>query len=258
MNFFLRKMRHSGQGLLKYWLGELPISDFVGKSIEIVFTGNIECVRCSRKIKKTFGQGFCYPCFTRSAECDICVLKPELCHFRKGTCREPQWGLEHCLIPHVVYLSHTSGLKVGITREHKRFERWGDQGATQAIVLAKVPERHFAGLVEAQLKAHVKDRTDWRALLKGERSQIDMRIEAKRLSECVQAEFSRYLLPNLDTAEICELQYPIKVFPKKVLSWNPEKEPRVCGELEGIIGQYLIVGGKVINIRKYSGYEVEA
>ena len=26
------------------------------------------------------------------AACDMCILKPELCHFDKGTCREPEWG----------------------------------------------------------------------------------------------------------------------------------------------------------------------
>ena len=67
------------------------------------------------------------------AACDICILKPELCHYKNGTCREPAWGEEHCLKPHYIYLANSSGLKVGITRKVNVPYRWIDQGATEAL-----------------------------------------------------------------------------------------------------------------------------
>ena len=58
------------------------------------------------------------------ARCDLCILRPELCHYHKGTCREPSWGENNCLSPHIVYLANTSGVKVGITRETQIPTRW--------------------------------------------------------------------------------------------------------------------------------------
>lgn len=112
-------MRHTGIGKLEYYLDDIKISDLVGSNIKFEFTGKIECVNCRRAIKKTFSDGYCYPCFISLACCDSCIIKPELCHYAKGTCREPSWGEEHCLKDHIVYLSVTTGLKIGITRETK-------------------------------------------------------------------------------------------------------------------------------------------
>jgi len=39
---------------------------------------------------------------------------------------------------------------------------------------------------------------------------------------------------------------------------NPEKQPDLSGVLLGIKGQYLILDSGVLNIRKHTGYEVEA
>ena len=76
------------------------------------------------------------------------MMKPETCHFAKGTCREPQWGEQHCMVPHYVYLANTSGVKVGITRHTQLPTRWIDQGATQALPIFKVNTRYQSGLVE--------------------------------------------------------------------------------------------------------------
>ncbi|MCB0310607.1 MAG: DUF2797 domain-containing protein, partial [Bdellovibrionales bacterium] len=183
MKIFLRKLQHSGQPLLRYSLAEIQLNDLLEKQISLSFSGQIQCVTCGISIKKSFNQGYCYNCFRTLARCDLCLVKPETCHFRKGTCREPEWGREQCLVPHVVYLSNTTGLKVGITRKHKLFERWGDQGAVCAVAICEVPERYYAGLIEVALKAQVSDRTDWRKLIKGERCEVDLLKEAERLVE---------------------------------------------------------------------------
>jgi hypothetical protein len=46
-------------------------------------------------------------------------------------------------------------------------------------------------------------------------------------------------------------------YPKKVKAHNLEKTPEIEGTLQGIKGQYLILDTGVINIRKYTAYDVQ-
>ena len=46
-------------------------------------------------------------------------------------------------------------------------------------------------------------------------------------------------------------------WPEKVKAHNFDKQPVVEGTLMGIKGQYLMLDTGVLNIRKFSGYEVE-
>src|SRR5690625_1150681 len=99
-------------------LGEesVPLNPFLGQEVRLQFRGAIHCIHCGRKSSKSFNQGYCYPCFRSLARCDTCIVRPELCHYFEGTCREPEWGDAHCMIPHIVYLANSTGTKVGITR----------------------------------------------------------------------------------------------------------------------------------------------
>jgi Protein of unknown function (DUF2797) len=254
--FFLKKMKHSGTLDLRYELNNISLNDLIGKKISIEFTGLIECVNCQRKIKKTFSDGYCFPCFQKLAACDICILKPELCHYSKGTCREPEWGQKHCLIPHVVYLSNTSGLKVGLTREHKKFERWGDQGATSAIVIARVPERYIAGQMEVHLKSNLADKTNWRALIKGQESMADLNLEKKKLLSNLTGEVRNFFVEGGEWDQVYNFKYPVLKYPEKAVTHDLEKQPKLESQLMGIRGQYLLFEDKALNVRKYTGYEV--
>src|SRR5690625_4809408 len=151
----------------------LPLNDLMGRHIELNFTGAIFCHHCGRKTNKSFSQGYCYPCFKSLAQCDICIVSPEKCHYSAGTCREPEWGDTHCMIEHVVYLANSSGIKVGITRHSQVPTRWIDQGAVQSLPILRVQTRQQSGLVEAALRQHVSDRTNWRAMLKGNNPILD-------------------------------------------------------------------------------------
>ena len=70
---------------------------------------------------------------------------------------------------------------VGITRAGQIPTRWIDQGATQALPIARVTSRRIAGLVEVAIAAHVADKTDWRRMLRGAAERRDLRAEAGRL-----------------------------------------------------------------------------
>jgi len=249
-------MTHQGRSPVKYRLGDIDISSYIGSSIRLKFLLRLECVDCGRATKKTFAQGYCYPCFRKLAACDLCILKPELCHYRHGTCREPEWGEKHCLIPHVVYLANSSGLKVGITRAHQKFTRWGDQGASAAIVIAEVPERHLAGLIEVALKGHISDKTDWRKLIKGEAVGVDLAKEKQRLTKLIPDELQKYVVDGAGHDEIYELKYLVLNYPEKAVTHQPLKKPEIEGKLQGVKGQYLFIGDRALNIRKYQGHQV--
>lgn len=232
---------------------EVPLNAFIGKSIRLEWTGTIQCVHCGRATKKSFNQGYCFPCTRSLAQCDMCIVKPELCHFDQGTCREPQWGQEHCQIPHTIYLANSSGIKVGITRAHQQLTRWMDQGATQAMPILRVTRRLDAGLVEVELKKHVADKTNWRLLLQGEAPSLDLPAVARKLIPFVPKHLNVEVLPEAVTT----IQYPVQTYPTKIVSFNLDKDPVAAGKLMGIKGQYLIFDTGVINIRKYSGYSIK-
>ena len=264
----IRKLRAELGETVQYRLPlgdeELPLNPLLGKTLRLEFSGNILCQNCGRKTKKSFSQGHCYPCMKKLACCDMCILKPETCHYHQGTCREPKWGEENCFIPHFVYLSNTSGLKVGITRHTQIPTRWIDQGATQALAVYKVKTRQQSGFVEMAFKSLVADKTNWRALLKGNAPPRNMPEEVARLKSELSTglndlgcEFKEGDLEALKSDPV-EINYPVLEFPTKIVSHNFDKNPVVEGTLMGIKGQYLLFDTGVINIRKFTSYEVTA
>jgi hypothetical protein len=151
----------------------INMNELIGKKISLSFNGEIRCFECGIKIKKSYSQGFCYPCCISLAKCDLCIMKPETCHHHLGTCREPLWGLENCFSQHIIYLANSSGLKVGITRASNIPSRWIDQGAISAIPLMSVDTRLKSGIIEDSLKEFVADKTNWRKMLKNEVAEVD-------------------------------------------------------------------------------------
>jgi hypothetical protein len=235
-----------------------PLTPHLGQPLELEFTGEIACVYCGRKSKKTFGQGFCYPCFRARAEADQCIVRPELCHYDvpDDPCRDDDFAHRHCFQPHVLYVALTSAPKVGITRRENIPTRWLDQGATLAIPLAELPDRRTVGLLEARLRDEVglADRTHWTRLLKQEAGEGDLLAVANRVADQIAA-WDVPLLPAERRVEHA-FAYPVLAYPQKVKSFNLDRNPEAGGVLQGIKGQYLIFDAGVINLRKYTGYRV--
>ena len=242
---------------------EASVNSWLGKRLSIEFEGLINCVHCDRVTKKSFNQGYCYPCFQRLAQCDSCIVKPEKCHFSAGTCREPEWGESHCNIDHVVYLANTSGVKVGITRGTQVPTRWIDQGATQARPIARVSTRYQSGLLEVLLAQHVADKTAWQTMLKGNGADVDLEAHQQELAKLcadgiagLRDSHGVQAIQWLDASNTVAIDYPVLEWPVKVSSHNLDKTPRIEGTLLGIKGQYLMLDTGVINIRKYGGYNL--
>ncbi len=241
---------HLTQGVVR-----TDITALVGKDVTITFTGKIICENCGKKTKKSFAQGHCYPCTMKLASCDLCILKPETCHYAKGTCREPQWGEENCFKPHVIYLANSSGLKVGITRASQVPTRWMDQGATEALPILEVKNRLVSGQIEMLFKTHVADKTDWRKMLKGSPEEINLVEWKEKLLGILTEELKSFDVKVLDVP-VWKFQYPVERYLEKINSHNLDKNPEIKGRLCGIKGQYLIFDTGVFNVRSYSGYEV--
>lgn len=239
------------------------MNEYIGRDFRLRFMKEINCTNCNKKTAKSYSGGYCYPCSLKLAECDLCILRPETCHFAQGTCRQPDWGLNNCMIPHYVYLANSSGLKVGITRSSQIPVRFIDQGATEALPIMKVGTRYLSGVFEKLFSSELNDKTDWRKMLKGNPIEIDLEEKRDELFELfgedldsLESEYGSDKVSILEDHEVIKINYPVLQYPEKVASISFDKMEVVGGKLLGIKGQYLIFDVGVINIRSHTGYKV--
>lgn len=242
---------------------KIDLNALIGKRLSLSFTGKIHCIQCERKTSKSFQQGYCYPCYRRLQECNMCMLHPERCLVESKGCPEDDWAHRHCHQKHIVYLANSSSLKVGITRHTNVPSRWIDQGACQALPICEVQNRRQAGRVEVAIKQYVSDRTNWRKMLQGSPEPIDLLQEQQRLvSEAqeslalVQEDYPEGAIQFLQSSPVT-IAYPVDHYPEKIKSLSFDKTADIEATLHGIKGQYLIFDQGVLNIRKFGGYELQ-
>jgi hypothetical protein len=234
---------------------QVEMSPLLNKTIKIDYHHSINCLHCGQKTKKSFAQGYCYPCYISIPETDPSVINPELNQAHLGISRNMEWSLVHDLIDHYVYIAVTSNIKVGVTRHTQIPTRWIDQGAQYAIIIAKTPYRQLAGEIEVALKTYFNDKTNWRKMLQ-EPILIAPNLSDYKLKvwQMLPATFEPYYFSD-DT--ITQIQYPVIKYPKKITSLNLDNQTTYTGVLCGIKGQYLMfTDGTVLNIRKFGGYNV--
>ena len=234
----------------------VEMNSLIGKPIKLTFIGDISCSNCGNRTSKSFSQGYCFPCARSLARCDMCIMKPETCHYHLGTCREPEWGLSNCFSPHIVYLANSSGPKVGITRASNMPDRWIDQGAISALPILKVNSRIDSGQIESALKPFIADKTNWRKMLKNEVEPTDLLEIKNGLLEKIPELINHLEAKQLDD-EMLNINYPVLKYPTKIVSLNFDKTPSISGVLDGIKGQYLLLDSGVLNMRKFSSYHIE-
>ncbi|PJZ45600.1 DUF2797 domain-containing protein [Leptospira brenneri] len=281
---YVRKMSHKGVSPVSYFwesatysetdkkdltaresTSEISVETWIGKKITLSTNDEIRCLHCGKKTKKSFNQGHCFTCFTKLAENDLCILRPETCHHHKGTCREPDWGKENCFKKHTLYFANSSGLKVGITKENPVSNRWVDQGARFGVPILEVESRRDAGILEHYLSQFLPDKTSWQKMVAGDPPSMDLVKEGiKFLNHLEKNEFlsppdskSKLVWKRLDLNKVTEIQYPIESFPGKIKSLKLTKESPIVDTLVGIKGQYLLFQSGVINIRSLSGLWIE-
>jgi hypothetical protein len=254
----IEKMHVSNAEKVQYHFNfapEICVNDLIGKSIRLKWTGKLICAGCGKQVKSVM-MGFCFKCGQDAPEAAECILRPELCRAHLGEGRDVEWEQKNHNRPHVVYLTASDVVKVGVTSDRNMQTRWMDQGAVESIVLAETPNRYTAGLIEVALKSHYSDKTNWQRMLKGERDEsIDLIDEKGIIEDLLPFDLRDYISDN---DEIFTFEYPVENYPQKVKSINLEKTSEYSGKLVGIKGQYLIFeDDSVINLRKYSAFELE-
>ena len=228
------------------------LNNYIGQSVKIEWSGKVVCI-CGKMMKKFYRSNFCYKCYWESPFASQSIFKPELCtaHLNIEE-RDLVWEREFQLAPHYVYLANSSGIKVGITRGTQGVIRWMDQGASQAILFAEVPNRRFSGDIEVVLKKYVNDITNWRRMLSGVPDPVDLVKIKEELISYVPIELKKYILP---VNNVTEIKYPVREYPNKIVSVKLDKLPIIEGELKGIKGQYLLLDSdRVFNIRSHEGF----
>ena len=259
-----------------------------GLKIKIEHTGSFSCLLCGRATKKIFS-GFCYPCLMKRPEADQCIMSPHLCHYLKGTCRNPSFGDQFCYQPHIVYLAFTDKFKVGITRKSQVPTRWFDQGATFACPLYEVSSRHQAGVLEKILTQFISDKSHWLKMLKNgntrpEQQEIDNKI--KEVYACLDEKIDKNLdeitvqtpshlqikkeIIKIDLIKHYKINYEIPdPIPTSLQSLKLDKTPIIEKTITGMKGQYVFLdenfvfnfrshGGYVVNVKFYEGSTQEA
>ena len=234
----------------------VPMNGFIGNIISIKHNGVINCVVTGKRIKKAYGEGMSYDSFISSPWAVESIIRPELCQAHLGIgLRDLEWEVEKHVKPHYVYLSLTSGIKVGVTRKTQIPTRWIDQGAIKAILLAETPYRQASGLIEVALKEYIADRTNWRNMLKNVfTNTTSLEQEKSRLKQLIPDELRQYYS---DDDTVTTIHYPVTKYPEKVTSIKLDKIPEIEKVLVGIKGQYLIFDDNtVMNLRSHAGYHV--
>jgi hypothetical protein len=254
-NILLKKMATDLQEVVHYYFifndGFIFINDLIGKTIAIEHIG-YQCLNCNLN-KRIFSQGHCYDCFKISPSVGDWIMKPELstAHLDIED-RDLSYEKSVQLQPHIVYLSLTSDVKVGVTRQTQVPTRWIDQGAVAAIPIVEVPNRYLAGITEVALKNHYADKTSWQKMLKNDHPNIDLESERIKTYDFLPNEVKMYWQENLKKQMI---NYPISVYPQKIKSVNLEKTSQFEGKISGIKGQYILFdNGTVWNVRSHEGY----
>lgn len=262
MQFHLRALwgEIDKDGIVNYWLDDttgnkVDFNDFVGKKLIISDTGTKKCRICGKETDQIFNKGTCASCFRTSPRSDICMIKPELCHFAAGTCRDEDFAKQWCFNNQLIYFSLTSGPKVGYLSLENYPQRWIDQGATRAIVVAKANSRLEAGEIETYLAQFMNDKTNWSAMLKGKiLEDCDLLALKNKWAKRIE---DRWPERVTDDQKIVELNFPVQKYPEKISSAEFDKNGEFSGVLMGIRGQYLIFKDKVFSIKKHEGYIVD-
>ena len=234
----------------------IELNQFIGSTINISHSGVINCIVTGKKIPKTYGEGMSYDSFKESPLAVESIIRPELSKIHEGIAlRDYDWEMKHHMQPHIVYLSKTAGNKVGVTKDSQIPTRWIDQGAVEALVIARTPYRQAAGLIEISLKKHISDKTNWRKMLQNELNFDSLEIIRDDLVNKLDDDLKKYLVKD---EKLHFINFPVIKYPTKVKSLTLDKNPTIEEKLLGIKGQYLLFDNDLVfNVRRHSGYSIK-
>ena len=228
----------------------LHLNPLLGEGLRLTLRPQTFCGHCNAAVDELMRGGYCRTCFFALARCDRCFVSPSRCHYVLGTCREPEWGEQVCMQPHLVYLANSSGIKVGLTQQGRQQQRWLAQGATQGLVIARANTRRDAGVLEAMIAQTISDRTPWRKLV----SQPPVAVNLHSVFEKLQRQL---VLPEdcqwAEGEAEHELTYPVVAYAPPMQQSLNEKTPELADNLCGLKGQYLLLQTGAFNVSRHVG-----
>ncbi len=119
----------------------------------------------------------------------------------------------------IQYLSVTSDVKIGVTREKQLLHRWIDQGALSAIALARTSNRYLAGIIKWRL-IKVSDKISHQGMVKNIYLKMDLKEIKNSLHGFLPNETQKYLIEKND---IRTFTYPVKNYPKQIKNIHLKK-----------------------------------
>ena len=257
-NGVLKKMITEFSDPIRYFLDLesdfIEMNQCIDHQISIKYNGQ-ECLNCNKE-RSIFRMGYCKKCFFESPATGDWIIRPELSNAHKGIeDRDLEYEKKMQIQPHIVYLSLTSQLKIGVTRKNQLYTRWIDQGAYEAIKLLELPNRYLAGVAEVHFKKIFSDRTYSNKMLQNNFENIDWDIERERALNYLPSNYKKYIVEEIKTTRF---NFPVLKIPTKVRRLKLEKENIYKGLLKGIKGQYLIFeDNTVFGVRAHEGTKVE-
>ena len=119
-NGIVKKMTTEYLSVVNYFIefdnSFIHLNKFIDKNFTIECIG-YNCLSCSSS-SEIYRQGFCKSCFFESPLSGEWIIKPELSKAHLNIAdRDLEYEKKIQLQPHIVYLSNTGSVKVGITRK---------------------------------------------------------------------------------------------------------------------------------------------
>ena len=229
----------------------IHLNQFIDKLFKFECTG-YSCLSCSES-QNLYRQGFCKSCFFESPLTGDWIMRPELSKAHLNIAdRDLDYEKKIQLQPHVVYLSNTGRIKVGVTRKSQIPYRWIDQGAHEAVELLQTPNRFLAGEAEVALKKYMSDKTNWRSMLKNERDSSNIKSSKDHAKNFIPSNLLHYFV---DASNVLSIDFPVVEYPDNPKSIKLNKDSFFSGILKGVKGQYLIFEkNQVLNYRAHEGH----
>ena len=252
----VKKMTSEYSSVVNYFIefenSFIHLNQFLEKSFTIECIGT-QCLSCSSSLD-IFKHGFCKKCFFNSPRAGLWNLYPEKSQAHLNIeDRDLDYEKKIQLQPHIVYLSNTGSVKVGVTKKTQIPTRWIDQGAHEAIEILETPNRFLAGCAEVALKKHVNHRTNPNNMLKNQRENINLHSFKDHVKTYIPSNLIQYFS---EKNKVYSFEFPVLKYPKNPKQiYLTEKGSNFSGKLYGVKGQYLIFdNNQVLQFRNHEGY----
>jgi len=210
---------------------EIYLNDLIGARVRLQLKARLPAYTADVKLKKVLVRDFAIRVSNRSRSGDSCIVSPEKCHLIKVLAASLN-GPRSIACSRTCLSGEFVGVKVGITRGTQIPTRWIDQGAVQALPIWAC-RRGSNRFGRDDVQSACRDKTNWRAMLKGQVDTVDLIAERDRLlAACaqpladLQQRFGVQAIQLLPSAEAITIDYPVREYPVKIVSLDLERRRR--------------------------------